>query len=274
MNVKIISFNISSSNSNIQDDLNTLLNLGAEVYCIQELLQEHMLYVDKIFSSYQIFICQESFYTQRKGKKLPKLEQYNCILVKKSLRVVNSNTIEHLHFTKHPLLYRLTLHSNTSTIESHYIDIELHDMILRVVNTHLESFTSPSFREKQLTHILENTRYDKTIINSRKSSKPFRVCICGDFNSFASPRINFLVGYFLQYSFKDFMIYEKNNLQLFAKNNNLIFHNFNEPTFKKFPLELDGVLYSKELKENIDVQILKILTSSDHYIIQVKIDNI
>ncbi|MFT4244346.1 MAG: hypothetical protein ACMXYB_02725 [Candidatus Woesearchaeota archaeon] len=272
MNVKIISFNISSSNLNIKDDLNVLLNLNADIYCVQELLQEHILLVKQLFNLYEIFTCQESFYNQSKEKRIPKSEQYNCILVKKSLKILNSNIIKHIPFFKHPLLYKLILHSNTSVIESLYVDIELYDIILRVVNIHLESFTSPSFREDQLLHIFKHVIDFNN--KSQENSKPYRVCICGDFNSFAALGINFLVGYFLQYSFKDFIINEKKNLCILAKDNHLNYYKFNKSTFKRFPLELDGVLYSKELKKYLNAQILKISTSSDHYIIQVKIDDI
>lgn len=259
--MKLITFNINSSNKYIEEDLNTLYSLNADIYCIQEFPEEKLDELILIFKSYSITTCREYFLTKQNSKK-KSLKQLNIILSKYSFETIKK--IPHIPMTRIPLLYKITLRANSSLIESHYVDIIINDKKIRLVNLHLECFIFPKFRIEQFKHL-----YTKATSNKEYDY----IFFVGDFNIFAKPMYNWILAPFFQYSLKEVCINEYLAFEKETSQRELQMHFPNSSTLKKIPIKCDGVIsnmkYLKHQKNRIEVKRNLIKTSSDHYIIEV-----
>lgn len=257
--MKIITFNIKSSNKHIKEDLKTLHSLNADVYCIQEFPKESYNLLEKLFKKYFISKCREYFLTNSTTKK--SLRQLNIILSRYEFQ--KENTILHIPMEKISFLYKITLKTNFSIIESHYVDIIIENTPLRIVNLHLECFTSPKFRIQQFNHIYKSALKDMNHDN---------ILFVGDFNIFAKPIYNWILAPFFGFSFKDLWTNEHLEFEQEISQKKLQIYFPNSSTLKRIPISCDGVISkSKHLNHNNKIEVKKnvIKTSSDHYIIEI-----
>lgn len=259
--MKIITFNINSSNKCIEDDLKTLCSLNADIYCIQEFPEEKYYLLEELFEMYFISKCREFFITKSTRKK--SLKQLNIILSKYNFQ--KENTISHIQMKKLPLLYKITLKANTSLIESHYVDVIINNKRVRIINLHLECFISPRFRIQQFNHIYEE---------ATKFKDYDYILFVGDFNIFAKPIYNWMIALFVQHSLKDLFINERLEFLRETYLRELQMYFPKSSTLKKLPLSCDGVIsniLNSKIQNVIKIKKNNLKTSSDHFIVEVDI---
>ena len=108
--------------------------------------------------------------------------------------------------------------------EAHAVTIEPDGAPLTIVNLHLTNAAPPRVRIQELERIVEQFKNCQ------------RLVICGDFNTFATPLLNVLIGW--QYSFRltDLFIREISQLRAWAAERTLHLVDNRSPTFAGYRL--------------------------------------
>ena len=131
---------------------------------------------------------------------------------------------------------------------------------IKLVNCHLSFAADPSVRRKQLIKIL------------RKEGKVGKRIICGDFNDFGTPSLNWFVGFLFNFKSKDYKIDEEESFKRFYnkyKLNNLF---SGKATHRSTKNQLDHILVSKGVGFKNNKTLKGGIKYSDHFPLLVDLD--
>ena len=226
--MKILDWNIYKDNKKIDSAIDFIKSGDFDIICLQEFPTK---YLDKIKNiGYHYKIAEERFVYK---KDRPDAVMYQVILSKYDF--LSANKIE--HDNKHDAFKESKKH-DTFTTESIFVDVNVQGKKYRIFNTHLKCVAGPYCRMSQFNNLLENIDNSNGVNN----------VICGDFNTFGKPLINFFVWKYFGYRLPEITINEKKLFNTHFELNG--FRNVfkNTVTFLKFPLQLDYILIPKKMK--------------------------
>jgi endonuclease/exonuclease/phosphatase family metal-dependent hydrolase len=248
--MKIATWNLWPKNRQQKEGVDFLLSLNADIICLQELREETVKYLHTIKGYFcvpeiDLHIGNEVFWKAILSKQKSSAVQTVPFIIK---------TKPCLALTQLPKIKICTEGRNFQ-----YADFELEGKKIRVFNVHLSSTTGSLHRFKQLNEIQQYFIKNGTII-------------CGDFNSFATPILNALVGLVYRYSFKEYFIREYDLLTHFAREHHLQVGYDKQVTHPLSRTHLDHILVP-EMWSVKDAAIYKNRYGSDHRLMTVEVLN-
>lgn len=255
MMMKIISWNVWVKNIDSAGNLRRLMDeFDADVYCLQEVTKELLEQIhDLEFQILDYIYC----FDYRKYKDGYYQNYYLVILSKYKIENPKINKISINHLTKRSLWDRLMKWDES--IEFQYADIRIEGTWLRIFNIHLELSAGPNLRLNQFRQVLDY--FEDEAIN----------VVCGDFNVYAKPSLNFLIGWAMGFRLVEYVIHERKKFDEMFENHNLINVFEGEITFAERKLQLDHILIPDDV-EILDSEVVENTFGSDHFPLITEID--
>lgn len=211
--MKILSWNIYNFNSNPSKALEYILSSDADLICLQEVSNTMYTslktkYIGSIFRSLDFI---------ENG-----IEHYLVILTKtkvKSFEKKELNKGEKVSLVQKIFNWK-------EALSYQYVDIEEDDKRFRVFNLHLTNGSGMSKRSEELRTICKDLdNYSDNVL-------------CGDFNTFLTPTLSFIIRYFYSLKKQDLNVTELNEFDKNAKLYRL------EDAFKgKYTFDLLGIKF-------------------------------
>lgn len=227
-----------------------------DIICLQEVTPQTVEFI-KLLSNYYCSRCVD-FARPLNNSSNIKQEIYLVILSKFQIQ----NSFFGLNAPYNPNSLLAKFKGINQPREFQYVDIidsnnKYSNNKFRIFNLHLEMATGSKRRLQEFGNILAHKNIDSTNL------------FCGDFNIFSRPMLNFLIGWGLGLSAKEYFMDERLQFnKLFATHNlDNIFSR--KITYPKFRLQLDHILVPK----NLQYQDKYVLSScgSDHRPIMVEL---
>lgn len=208
--MKILSWNIYNFNSNPAKALEYILSSDADLICLQEVSNTMYTslktkYIGSIFRSLDFI---------ENG-----IEHYLVILSKtkvKSFEKKELNKGEKVSLVQKIFNWK-------EALSYQYVDIEQGDKKLRVFNLHLTNGSGMSKRNEELKTICKDMSSDIDNI------------LCGDFNTFLTPTLSFIIRYFYSLKKQDLNVTELNEFD-----NNVKIYGLEDAFKGKYSFDLLG----------------------------------
>ncbi len=247
--MKIATWNLWPKNRRQSEAIDFLLSLDADIICLQELREETVRYLQTIHTYSCVFavdlhIGKEIFWKAVLSKQKPTAVRAVSFKIK---------TKPCLALTQLP-----QIKVSTEAFNFQYADFETNGEKIRVFNLHLASSTGPFHRFSQLKEVQEHFIKNGTMI-------------CGDFNTFATPILNALVGLVYRYSWREYLIEEYNLLTHFAKQHHLQLCYEKQVTHPLSQMHLDHILAPERWMVK-NATVYKNCYGSDHRLVVVEIN--
>lgn len=196
--MRLINWNISAFNWNIEKAINRILSHDPDILCIQELPQRGIEYL-KEFSNYHVAYCVDTE-ARVKSKNV-----FLAILTKYE-PVTTGNYDYGQDEVSPPLVWFVErLLGREKQYKSLYVDVKINGETKRVHNIHLTWAAGPEIRSKEFSRFLEAAKPKKSDL------------VFGDLNTFGKTTNNILVYMLFGYRFKDLFTNEKNIFKNFFK---------------------------------------------------------
>jgi endonuclease/exonuclease/phosphatase family metal-dependent hydrolase len=252
--MKIISWNAWVKN---EDQIKNFQALDeqeqANIYCLQEVDIKLLAYIQS--EDQKVFDYAYCF-DYRKFKKGYYHNYFLVILSKQTIENLRFNRVQVNHLTSSSL-YDFVMRWDES-IEYQFADITVNKEKYRIFNCHLELSAGPSLRLKQFQEIVD--RFSDTSHN----------VVCGDFNIYAKPWLNFWIWWGMGFNFKEIFIDGREEFEKKFKKYSLTNAHKNKVTFTERELQLDHILVPNSI-EIINNEVSSTPFGSDHYPIIVEI---
>ncbi len=217
--MQIISWNILNRNKDISTLYSFLNETDADVYVFQELAEHHIAAIETLPG-----------YTLHKALDFIEGEETAYLGILTRLPSCNPKIIVHnpdLHISPSWIGRR---NAWRECIESLSITVRDGDQSVRIINAHLVCAASPSVRIVQLEDISQHFEHNE------------RILLCADFNTFARPWYNFILGWFFGFKVHDLRTNEIASLKTFSDKHAMHRAFVNVVTFPRFRLQLDNML--------------------------------
>lgn len=225
--MKILSWNINRDNRNIGGVVDFINDTQADIICLQEFSLRNEAALKK-FNEYRIVTEDEILVFRNSHKETEHM--YSVLLSR--YPIVKYQTIPH----------KITYGSNEKPssryrnfqAHSFFVDVDAEGRSFRVFNVHFKCVAGPNHRLSQFKEILRELSPDRENI------------ICGDFNTFGTPLLNFMLWKLFGYQKEELLLSERREFStLFEK------HGFQNPfhgyiTFMPLPAQFDYILVPKE----------------------------
>ena len=246
--MKVITWNLWNKNPDQFTSIKFLMDLGAEVICLQEVLLETIIRLqsfanspenkDEKGSKWQVF--------QALDHRDATTQHYLVILTKIP---VCRHFCDYLDSTP-PYSFLAKRHKIQSVRQFHYVDLIYQNTKFRIFNIHLEVAVGPRRRLLQFDNLVKN--FGETNV------------VCGDFNVFPHPLGNLFLGWAASFSLGDYTTNERKKFEEKFKKLNLNNVFRKRVTYPRYKLQLDHILVPKNM-EILEKKVGKKTTSSDHY---------
>ena len=217
--MQIVSWNVFNRNKDINTFRRFLRDTSADVYVLQELADHHLAIIERLPD-----------YTLHKAVDF--IEGQETAYLGILTRLPSSDARIIIHNPDLQLSPSWVGRRNVwrESIESLSILVEDGGRNIRIINAHLVCAASPRLRVAQLQEIAQHFESCQ------------RIVLCGDFNTFARPWYNFLVGWFYGFGIRDLWTNETTSLKIFADNHSMYAAVSNVVTFPRLRLQLDNML--------------------------------
>lgn len=192
--MKLFSWNISRSNKKFKESLRKIQANNYDVICFQEATADMLLFIKDNFRDSYIYSAKETFLQGQNIKR----EVYLVTITKKLPR--EHRNIKHTPYLKPPLRYK-TFNIKLD-VEALFLEIEIQEKAVIIINCHLECVNTPQKRMNDLKRLLE--------IGYNKSDE---VIICGDFNTFNTPLTGIFLGWLFGYKYSDILTKETKTIE-------------------------------------------------------------
>ncbi len=219
--MQIVSWNVFNRNKDINTFRRFLHDTHADVYVLQELADHHLAIIETL-PDYTLYRALDFI----EGEEIA----YLGILTR--LPSSDSKVIAHNPDLQLSPSWIARRNAWRECIESLSILVEDGERNVRIINAHLVCAASPRLRVVQLQDIVQHFETNQ------------RTILCGDFNTFARPWYNFLVGWLYGFGILDLWINETNSLKAFAENHDMSRAFVNVVTYPRLHLQLDNMLVS------------------------------
>ena len=241
--MKVLTWNIYKKNKSFEQARKFIVSGNYDVVCLQEVPIEE---TPKFLELFPHGLIAEEYLEFKSKNRADKLN----LLILSKLPITNSGVVRHARNER-------TKRYKDFFVDFQYIDVSSGGRQFRIFNCHLMCVASPSYRLSQLQEMLEHSPNDER-----------HIVLCGDFNTFGMPFVNFFVAWYFMYKSGEWRIAEKKIFENQFKVSKLKNIFKGRRTFSLFPLQLDYILLPEEisLKEK---RVHTLAHGSDHYPIEV-----
>lgn len=215
----IISWNVFSQNENIDAFISFVRETNADIYAFQELTEKHLAAI-QTFRGYTFHKALD-FIERQEPAYLGIMTRLPC----RAPMVIGHNVKRRLSPSWIGRQYGWR-----ECIESLSILVKDGEQCVRIINAHLACAASPRIRMSQLQQISQHFGSNRNIV------------LCGDFNTFARPWYNFIIGWFYGFGIQDIWTNENNLLNTFSTTHSMSRAFVNVVTFPRLRLHLDNML--------------------------------
>ena len=217
--MRIASWNVLNRNRRLDLIEAFIREADADVIALQELSEDHVTALREI-DGYELHLAEDFI---EKGEL-----SYLGLMVRAEILAVN--TITHNRTREFSPLVLGRLMRWQECLQSQSIHARFDNKNVRIVNVHLSCAVPPGRRMQELTQVAGHFASDEAVI------------LCGDFNAFARPLLNFLVGWAFGSSPRDIAIDERRLIDGFAREHEMTGVFDSVVTLPRFRLHLDHML--------------------------------
>lgn len=217
--MKLLCWNVLLTNSRIDDVLNFVTGSDADVVALQELSDDHVTALRGL-DGYELCLAEDCI---EKG-------QLSYLGLLSRVPVVDRKTLTHNRERAYSPSLLGRMWRWQECLQSLSISVEWSSGLVTIATIHLSCAVPPRTRRTQLEQAAAHIPPGAPAI------------VCGDFNSFARPAINFIAGWAFGYGVSDLWTSDLQMIDRFCAGHGLTRQRNNKATLPHFGLHLDHFL--------------------------------
>jgi len=184
--MRLINWNISIHNWNIEKALKNILSHTPDILCIQELPERGIDYLKKI-PGYELVYCFDN--------KTDKISRTAFLAILTRYKILTTGTYDYGQYALTPLMEKLFGGKQGKSL---YVDVDINGKVRRIHTLHLTWPVRPGIRIAEFSRFLDVAKPGNTEL------------VCGDLNTFGKFKNNFLAYFLFGYNRQDLFTNEKN----------------------------------------------------------------